>query len=208
MKEKKELQQEIGLRADGTQESELTRLAQQDDEEEDDDEDEEFFETVEDSKPAAQPIATTKAQAEKLQKKSQQLEAIIQAEKTPPRDNIMLLMIMFVVVLALNLLKGGGAFQSPIHITCGSSAFWVANLALLGWIILVAVQARSMLVRKHHAKLECGYEYSEQDIIWDERNTVVYPGVCCLAGFFAGMFGIGRLTLSWCCGRNLQVSLN
>ena len=35
------------------------------------------------------------------------------------------------------------------------------------------------------------YRYVEGDIKWTPRATIVYPIICALAGFFAGMFGVG-----------------
>jgi len=40
-------------------------------------------------------------------------------------------------------------------------------------------------------KKRCGYKYVDGDIKWDGRATIVYPIICALAGFFAGMFGVG-----------------
>jgi len=46
-------------------------------------------------------------------------------------------------------------------------------------------------VKRFEAKQRVGYKYVEGDIQWDGRATIVYPAICCLAGFFAGMFGVG-----------------
>ena len=35
------------------------------------------------------------------------------------------------------------------------------------------------------------FRYVEGDIKWTPRATTVYPIICTLAGFFAGMFGVG-----------------
>ena len=37
----------------------------------------------------------------------------------------------------------------------------------------------------------CGNRYVEGDIKWTPRATILYPIICALAGFFAGMFGVG-----------------
>lgn len=113
-------------------------------------------------------------------------------ERQPPKENIRVLLVMFVVVLIANVLKGGGAFHSPLGITCGSFSFWLANLLILGYILTVAGQARVILMGKNKAKLDCGYPYQENDIRWDSRATIIYPILCGSAGFFAGMFGIGK----------------
>lgn len=46
-------------------------------------------------------------------------------------------------------------------------------------------------MHRYHLKKACHYNYVEGDIQWDERATIVYPFICCFAGFFSGMFGIG-----------------
>jgi uncharacterized membrane protein YfcA len=120
-----------------------------------------------------------------------QLSEILDAEKVAPRWNIQVLIVMFVVVLVINLIKGGGALKSPLGIKCGSKSFWVANLLLLGWILIISWMARRRLLEKYYAKKKCGFQYVEGDIQWDERATIVYPVICALAGFFAGMFGVG-----------------
>lgn len=120
-----------------------------------------------------------------------QLSEILNAEKVPPKWNIQVLIVMFVVVLFINLMKGGGAFKSPLGIKCGSKSFWVANLLMLGWILVVSWMARRRLLHKYYEKKKCGFQYVEGDIKWDERATIVYPTICALAGFFAGMFGVG-----------------
>jgi hypothetical protein len=103
--------------------------------------------------------------------------------------NVNILVGLFVVVLAINLLKGGGAFPSPIGIVCGSQNFWIANAIMLGWIILISIYCRTYLVKRFELKQKVGYKYIEGDIQWDSRSTIIYPCICCLAGFFAGMFG-------------------
>lgn len=46
---------------------------------------------------------------------------------------------VFVVVLAVNLLKGGGAFTSPLGIECGSYAFWGATVFIFVWVLAVSL---------------------------------------------------------------------
>lgn len=125
-----------------------------------------------------------------------ELATILEEERHIPSKNVMILSVMFAVVLSVNVLKGGGAFPSPFGITCGSTAFWFANSFLLGWIFVVMFFVRIYLVQRYHIKKECGYPYVPGDIQWDEWATIRFPFICCFAGFFAGMFGIGmRYTL-------------
>ncbi|KAL9186729.1 hypothetical protein ACHAXT_005967 [Thalassiosira profunda] len=124
-------------------------------------------------------------------KNKEELAQILEEERHMPPGNIKVLVAMFAVVLFINLLKGGGAFKSPLGIRCGSPSFWAANGIMLGFIVLVSTFARSYLVRRYEIKERCGYPYVEGDIKWDHRATVVYPTICTAAGFFAGMFGVG-----------------
>jgi len=119
------------------------------------------------------------------------LHNILEEERRVPMKNVAILVFLFVVVLFINIVKGGGAFSSPFGIQCGSLAFWGANIFMWVIILLVNYIARSYLVWSYHLKRKVDYKYVEGDIGWDPRATIVYPSICMLAGFFAGMFGIG-----------------
>ena len=119
-----------------------------------------------------------------------QLQQILDEEKHPKRNKIALIVTMFLVVLTINILKGGGGFQ-PLGIQCGSAAFWVAQVALLLWIFMIAVIARETLIKDTKRKIASGYSYLPEDVKWDERSTVVYPLISTLAGLCGGLFGIG-----------------
>lgn len=120
-----------------------------------------------------------------------ELYHILEEEKITPTANIKLIVIMFVVVLLINILKGGGAFKSPLGIRCGSVSFWIANFIMLAWIVVITFKARAYLVQRFNDKQRVGYKYVDGDIQWSPRATLIYPLLCCFAGFFAGMFGIG-----------------
>ncbi|KAI2492714.1 sulfite exporter TauE/SafE [Fragilaria crotonensis] len=82
-------------------------------------------------------------------------------------------------------------FKSPIGISCGSASFWIANFVMLAWIVIISLMARSYLVSRFELKRRLGYLYVVGDIQWSASATLVFPILCCFAGFFAGMFGIG-----------------
>ena len=170
-----------------------------DDDEEDEEEVENDEETSQDleNNPQQQQIdnandddSSTFSSATDLKNK-EELAQILEEERHIPMGNVQVLVVTFAVILIMNLLKGGGAFQSPLGIRCGSPSFWISNALMIGWILLVSIFARSYLVRRCEIKERCGYPYVEGDIQWDSRATVVYPIVCTAAGFFAGMFGVG-----------------
>ena len=212
---------EQGFRPDGTKESELTRLAHHDFEDDDVEASESLMDDAElqesddivDSGNNENDSTTNKSASnnnsenqdqladeedsdhvgliETEASKKEQLAQILEDERVVPLINIKILVAMFIVVLTMNLLKGGGAFPSPLGIRCGSKSFWIANALILGWIVTISLFVRAYLVNRYRIKQRVGYQYVEGDIKWDPRATIVYPSVCCLAGFFAGMFGVG-----------------
>jgi len=85
----------------------------------------------------------------------------------------------------------GGADLNPLKITCGSVAWWSISLTVLPFVLVISVLARKHLVRIFYLKKRLDWEYLDTDVQWDERNTIVYPCACSIAGLCAGLFGIG-----------------
>lgn len=124
-------------------------------------------------------------------KSSAMLTKILRVERRAPVHNVLVMVALFVVVLLLNVLKGGGAFPSPLGIECGSVAFWMAEGLLLAAVLGVTLHARQHLLRKAKSKESSGFQYLEGDIRWNRESTAIYPLFCSVAGFVAGLFGIG-----------------
>jgi uncharacterized membrane protein YfcA len=177
---------------DGTKTSELTKMVREDTLEDQDEATQVLLEhVVQDGEQEDADNNNDDGTLTDVEKHNDELQLLLQEESVTPAFNLKVLIIMFVVVLIINLLKGGGAFRSPLGIKCGSPSFWMANALMFAWIILISCVARSYLVQRFQLKQRAGYEYVQGDIQWDARATLVYPAICCLAGFFAGMFGIG-----------------
>lgn len=119
------------------------------------------------------------------------LDSIIDSERRAPIRNVVVIFGLFLTVLIVNILKGGGALPSPIGIQCGSSAFWMAELFLIMLVLAVTFYARVYLLRKARTKSQTEYKYADGDIRWNPSSTLVYPLLCGFAGFVAGLFGIG-----------------
>ncbi|CAB1098647.1 unnamed protein product [Ectocarpus sp. CCAP 1310/34] len=120
-----------------------------------------------------------------------ELKQLIEGERFTPLFKVGVLTGVFVVVLAVNLLKGGGAFPSPLGIECGSYAFWGATGFIFVWVLGVSLRVREYLVERWRLKARLKYRYGEGDVEWNPKNTLRYPAVCFFAGFFAGLFGVG-----------------
>ena len=119
------------------------------------------------------------------------IDDILEEERKPKRRNVCLIVSMFGLVLLINILKGGGGFHSPLGIECGSTYFWLAQGLLLVWILFISWLGRRFLLKDTARKVEAGYIYLDDDVVWDKKSTIIYPLVSTLAGFAAGMFGIG-----------------
>jgi uncharacterized membrane protein len=110
---------------------------------------------------------------------------ILDEERHVPSGNVQILCLTLGVVVFINLIKGGGAmFPSPLGITCGSVAFWIANGLMILWTVVVIIFA-PYLVRRCRSKARVRYPYVD--------------GICTAAGFFVGMFGGARSCLPWEC---------
>jgi uncharacterized membrane protein YfcA len=116
---------------------------------------------------------------------------LLQEEKVTPREKIIALCSMFSVLIFLNIMVGGGAFQSPWGIICGSVAFWVVQVIMGAFLVASAWAAQTYLVNRHQMKELVRFDYVHGDIRWDSRGAVIYPLFFCATGLFAGMFGIG-----------------
>ena len=186
-KESRKLREQ-GLKPDGTKESELTHINQQEAEEDMNQAGDELLEDM-DLQEGEQPGGGPAMDGLPVDANEALLQKILDEERVTPFFNVKVIVVLFIGVLVMNLLKGGGAFPSPIGIKCGSGAFWTANIIILGWIVAISIYCRNYLVKRNAQKEMIGYQTVEGDIQWDERATLVYPSICCLAGFFAGMFG-------------------
>ncbi|KAG7361265.1 sulfite exporter TauE/SafE [Nitzschia inconspicua] len=179
---------EQGLKPDGTKESELTHINHQVEATDTNKAGDELLKDMdlqEGESPGTGDMESLAAD------KADELQKILDEERVTPMYNVSLLVGLFVFIISINMAKGGGAFPSPIGIKCGTYSFWMANGIMLGTIFLFCVYVRAYLVERFKAKERCGYKYVHGDIQWDSRATIVYPCICCLAGFFAGMFGVG-----------------
>jgi uncharacterized membrane protein YfcA len=116
---------------------------------------------------------------------------LLEQEKVTPRSKIIALCCMFSVLIFLNLMVGGGSFDSPWDIKCGSTAFWVVHVVMIAFLMSSAWMAQTYLIARHEIKDMVRFDYVHGDIKWDTRTSIIYPAVFTIAGVFAGMFGIG-----------------
>jgi uncharacterized membrane protein YfcA len=107
------------------------------------------------------------------------------------RSKVKGLTLCFAGIIVLTVLRGGGQFSSPLGVSCGGLGFWILYFSCLPWVLVFAVYFRSVLVADYEHKVQTGYTFTEGEIKWTSRNTLVYPAICALAGLCAGLFGVG-----------------
>lgn len=120
-----------------------------------------------------------------------ELKALLDEEKITPMNRVQLISLMVVVVMILNLVKGGSHFPSALGIRCGSYSYWFVTILVFAWVIGISIYCRQELITKWKLKRRLNYRYAPGDVEWNEKNTLIYPSLCFFAGFFAGLFGVG-----------------
>lgn len=91
------------------------------------------------------------------------------------------LTMLFVVITALNLLKGSSSTRSS-----DGWLFWTTQVIMLLVIVCFVAWERAMILSRRSQGTAV-----HSDIEWDERSTIRYPVLSTLAGVVAGLFGIG-----------------
>jgi uncharacterized membrane protein YfcA len=123
-----------------------------------------------------------------------ELVHLLEQEAKVPWYRVWQLSALFLTVVTLNLIKGGGSHLSwlPFQVTCGSTAFITLQIANVVIIVVFAMYVRHTLIEDTVKKLALSYEFAKGDVVWDDTNTWKYSCVCSLAGLVAGLFGIGK----------------
>ena len=146
---------------------------------------------LEEGTPLLDPSTTDEHPANSSEEE-EELQKLLEEERHTPVNKFMFMVMMFVVVIALNLLKGGGAsYASPLGIVCGSTGYWVISFLNIAWLFGLSLYARNHLIIAWKNKKRLRYKYLDGDVEWNERNTIVYPLLCVFAGVCAGLFGVG-----------------
>lgn len=74
---------------------------------------------------------------------------------------------------------------------CGTWQYWLVVCSILPVILIITLLVRMHLVQQYEKRVAADYEWTEGEIEWTPRNTIVYPLICSLAGLVAGLFGVG-----------------
>ena len=125
-----------------------------------------------------------------LERNAEEIASLIELERKTPLDKVCLFILMLVVVVGLNILKGGEG-HGPMGVQCGTSSYWFLTALTFIWMCVILLWVRSGLVRKWKLKQRIRYRSIAGDIEWNKMNTILYPCFCSIAGLIAGLFGMG-----------------
>ncbi|KAG7402187.1 hypothetical protein PHYBOEH_005750 [Phytophthora boehmeriae] len=98
---------------------------------------------------------------------------------------------LFVVILSMNILRGGKGVDSPVGITPSSS--WYTVLVALPYAFLIGISYFSLqnLGTIYRKQQSAGYELDPHEIKWTSASIRYFPMLSLAAGTVSGMFGIG-----------------
>ena len=127
--------------------------------------------------------------------KQASIDKILQEERHPKLSYVLPVVLLFSVILLLNLLKGGGHWTSPLGIECGSTWFWVAQGALLVWILCMSGLGQTLVLRDAARKEAADYAHPDGDVRWSRASALAYSLLFALSGLLLGLCGTGGGTV-------------
>lgn len=116
---------------------------------------------------------------------------LIEQEKFTPPSKIAIIVCLISLLTILNVTVGGGGYNSPLGIECGSASFWMMHAIMIGMLICSTWAAQTYLIARHEIKNMVRFNYVQGDIRWNKSAGWLYPVFFLVSGLFAGMFGIG-----------------
>ncbi len=120
-----------------------------------------------------------------------ELEEIYAEEARFPWKYIVITFSELIVIVILNLVKGGSSGASFAGVECGTGAY--GGIIAAQWVFLVACSASAAVwIRKGYLrKVALGYNFVEGDVHYTSYTVKVYPALAITVGFLAGFLGIG-----------------
>lgn len=112
------------------------------------------------------------------------VEEFLRLEARPlPAEKMLLMVVVTGLVLLLTILRRA--------VVCGSIIYHMLTLLTIPVILIATWIVRQRLLADREQRLALHIPVCDGDIMWDDKSTLLYPLVCCVAGVCAGMFGIG-----------------
>mmetsp|Transcript_33565 Transcript_33565/g.69002 ORF Transcript_33565/g.69002 Transcript_33565/m.69002 type:complete len:627 (-) Transcript_33565:1289-3169(-) len=108
-----------------------------------------------------------------------------------PKEKMAYLGLLWAVLTAIAFLKGGKGFHSLIGITCEDAGFHLLGSFQFLWTFSFAAYFGYRNVKRTEKRLEVHYPFNETDILWTYPRLRYFSFSAFVAGFVAGLIGIG-----------------
>ncbi|KAK2947585.1 putative sulfite exporter TauE/SafE [Blattamonas nauphoetae] len=119
------------------------------------------------------------------------LQKIYKKERFPGLRKTLFIVICWILLFLVSIARGAKGAPSLFGIPHCSVVDWSVFAAYLVVSLLLTAFAGYIIMREQKKKTKLGYEITEGDVVWTVKTSVLYPLFCILAGFVAGLLGIG-----------------
>lgn len=108
-----------------------------------------------------------------------------------PKEKIIGLIVIWIIIFILTLLRGGKGVPSLIGITCESAWYSVLIVLQFVWLMGAAIYFGIQLIKKQQARVQVRYPFQVEDPVWDLKALRFFGTCTFAAGVLAGLIGIG-----------------
>ena len=108
-----------------------------------------------------------------------------------PKEKIIGLVAIWIVIFVLTLLRGGKGVPSLIGITCESPWYIVLIALQFAWLLAAAIIYGLQLLKKQRERVQVRYPFQADDPVWDFKALQFFGACTFAAGVLAGLIGIG-----------------
>ncbi|KAK2956161.1 hypothetical protein BLNAU_8941 [Blattamonas nauphoetae] len=97
----------------------------------------------------------------------------------------------WILLFLVSLFRGAKGAPSIVGLKRCSAGDWAIFGSYLVVSLLLTALSGFLIMKEQTKKTKLGYESGPGDVVWTVKTSVVYPLFCILAGFVAGLLGIG-----------------
>lgn len=106
-----------------------------------------------------------------------------------PWSTIVILVYLFAGVSIINTINV--LFSSKLTFLSMTTIHALFNIILIVYVIVIGQLLRRRVLEKYRADIAGARKFLPGDIEWNDRNSILYPLLCTVAGIIAGLFGVG-----------------
>ena len=134
---------------------------------------------------------TTEAWVDTDETKALRQQYLVEDMRQFPKEKIIGLLVIWIIIFVLTLLRGGKGVPSLIGITCESAWYSVLIVLQFAWLLGAAIYYGIQLLHKQKARVQVRYPFQVEDPVWDIKALRFFGTCTFAAGVLAGLIGIG-----------------